>query len=289
MWMVYGCLRRYFDRIKAEIAELMELEKSKFGLKTECNSFLPKYHRCYLCEFPLEAKELNPPEKPTRDCSRLDFVIRKEHQFLKNVLQREEIVGSKHLCTLWYETLTLLFRAYKFSSRQADNPVHLDEGSKAFIVEYISDCATVEHIHKQIKECKIHRKKNATPKQKALALIYSCYIDFPGDFNTNKKCVSPSFLNDICNVFFDSHKVIHHSHVTREIYGYVHNFCNKKVREMTEKGVQYFYCVFDNCFRFHMTFLTKGLWHSLWETQDVSLIFFEILHRSSQRKVYRLC
>ena len=65
-----------------------------------------------------------------------------------------------------------LFRAYKFFSRQADYPVHLDESTlneeyKAFIVEYMSDCSTVEHIHKQIKEFKINRNKNATPIQKA--------------------------------------------------------------------------------------------------------------------------
>ena len=150
-----------------------ELEKSHFDSKGECNSFLPEYQRCCLCEFPLEAKELNPPEKPTRDCSRLDSVIRKEYQFLKNVLTREEIVGSKHLCTLklYCEALTFLFRAYKFFSRQADYPAHLEESTlskeyKAFIVEYMRDCSVVEHIHKQIKESKICGNKNATPKKR---------------------------------------------------------------------------------------------------------------------------
>ena len=89
--------------------------------------------------------------------------------------------------------------------------------------------------------------------------MYSLYIDFPGDFNTDKKSVSPSYFSDICNVFFDSHKVIHHSHVTREIFGYAHNFYNKKVREMTKKGPQCFSWIFHNGFRFDMTFLTKGL------------------------------
>ena len=65
--------------------------------------------------------------------------------------------------------------------------------------------------------------------------------------------------------------MIHHWHITREMYGYGHNFCNKKVRELTEKKWQYFSCVFHNRFRFDMTFLAKGLWHSLWQTQDVSL------------------
>ena len=137
----------------------------------------------------------------------------------------------------------------------------------------MSNCFTLEHIHKQIKEFKIHRNKNATPIQKAFFFrFYSRYIGFLVYFNTDKKFVSPSFFSDICNVFFDLHKVIHHSHVTREIYGYAHNFCKKKLREITKNGRQCFSCVFHNGFRFDMTFLTKGLWFSIWETQDVSLL-----------------
>ena len=78
----------------------------------------------------------------------------------------------------------------------------------------------------------------------------------------------PSFFSDISNCFFDSHRVIRHSHITRKIYGYAHNFCNRKVRELTEKSGQYFSCVFHNGFRFDMTFLTKRLW----QTQEVSLL-----------------
>ena len=85
-----------------------------------------------------------------------------------------------------------------------------------------------------------------------------------------KKCSSPNFFSDISNCFFDGFKVIHHSHVTREIHGYAHNFCNKQVRELTEKSGQYFSCIFHNGFRFDMTFLTKGI--SLWQTRDVSLL-----------------
>ena len=49
-------------------------------------------------------------------------------------------------------------------------------------------------------------------------------------------------------------------------------FVTRTLREMTEKGGQNFSCVFHNGFRFDMTFLNKGLWLSLWETQDVSLL-----------------
>ena len=108
-------------------------------------------------------------------------------------------------------------------------------------------------------------------QNKAFALMYSQYIGFPGDFRTEKRFVSLSLFSDMSNVVFDSFKVIHHSHITGETYGYPHNFCNKKVRELTENSGQYISCVFHNGFRFDMTFLTIGL--SLWKTQYVSLEF----------------
>ena len=134
------------------------------------------------------------------------------------------------------------------------------------------ECSTYEQIHKQIKDFKIIGGKEPTLKQKPFALMYRHYIDFPDDLPPNKKCSSPNFFSDISNCFFDSFKVIHHSHVTREIHGYTHNFCNEQVRELTEKSGQYFSCIFHNGFRFDMTFLTKGIWLSLWQTRDVSLL-----------------
>ena len=38
------------------------------------------------------------------------------------------------------------------------------------------------------------------------------------------------------------------------------------------KNGQYFGCIFHNGFRFDMTFLTKSLWLSLWQTKDVTLL-----------------
>ena len=75
----------------------------------------------------------------------------------------------------------------KFFSREAEYLVTSDESTlnieyKRFIAKYMADCSTVNHIHKQIKEFKKYRNKKATPKQKAIALMYSRYIDFPGDF-----------------------------------------------------------------------------------------------------------
>ena len=60
MWMVCRCLKNYFDSVvKIENFKLTDEEKSRFHAKADCNSFLKKYSHCYLCKFPLEAKEIN--------------------------------------------------------------------------------------------------------------------------------------------------------------------------------------------------------------------------------------
>ena len=98
MWMLYRCLKSYVDSVvKIENSQLTDEEKSQFHAKSDRNSFLKEYSLYYLCKFSLEAKEINSPYKPPHKCSHLDFVIRKEYQFLKIVMTREEITSSNHL------------------------------------------------------------------------------------------------------------------------------------------------------------------------------------------------
>lgn len=189
MWMVYRCFCKCFDTIvKPKNAELTDLETEIFHIKAQCNSFLEEHQRCYLCEFPLEAKVLNEMEKPKSKCSHLDFVLRKEYQFLQNVLSKNEIAGPKHLQSLksYYEAMSFLLKADEFFHGQAEysvvlQPEKVNREYKEFIVEYMGDCSTVEHLHNKIKEFKIYRNKSAPPCQMAFALMYSRYTDFPRD------------------------------------------------------------------------------------------------------------
>ena len=157
-------------------------------------------------------------------CCRLDFVIRKEYQFLKSNFDEKEIANSERLKLLqsYYEALVFLLKAYQIFSRHSEYPVHLDEKSmnkeyKEFVSKFMPECVTVDNLNKQIKEFKIIRCENATSKRKAFALMYTRYIDFPNSCDKEKKIASPCFFRDISNCFFDGSKVIHHSHITQEI------------------------------------------------------------------------
>ena len=84
LWMVYRCPKSYFDTVvKINNYQLTQEENENFHAYAEFNPKDNKVSHCYFCEFSLECKVLNSSEKPTRECSRLDFVIRKEYQFIK--------------------------------------------------------------------------------------------------------------------------------------------------------------------------------------------------------------
>ena len=130
MQMVYRCLKYCFDTVVKTINyQLTQKKKEDFHILSDFNPQNKKVSHCYFCEFPLQCKVLNPPEKLARECSRLDFVIRKEYQFVKNIFSQKQISESKHLNLInsYYKALTFLLKAYEFLAMQDDHSVMIDE------------------------------------------------------------------------------------------------------------------------------------------------------------------
>ena len=76
------------------------------------------------------------------------------------------------------------------------------------------------------------------------------------------------------NELFDFvHKLInvkihlHHSHITGEIKGYSHDFCNWIVRENRDVVS----CIAHNFFKFDLFFLIKNIRLSVWRTKDINI------------------
>ena len=65
---------------------------------------------------------------------------------------------------------------------------------------------------------------------KIITFFYSSIMDFPQNKFKIKTVVTKEFFNNIRDLIYGGY-VIHHSHITREIIGYAHDFCNKKIRE----------------------------------------------------------
>ena len=65
----------------------------------------------------------------------------------------------------------------------------------------MSDRSTSQHIHERIKEFKLLKSKNVTSRQKAFALIYTRYMQFPEENALSKKYANASFLMILSIVF----------------------------------------------------------------------------------------
>ena len=75
------------------------------------------------------------------------------------------------------------------------------------------------------------------------------------------------------NIYKNVHHLIkvkihlHHSHITDEILGYIHDFCNWTVRENKSEIAM----ISHNLFGFVMFFLIKGCCTTAWGTKDLNI------------------
>ena len=79
-------------------------------------------------------------------------------------------------------------------------------------------------------------------------------MDFPRgcfDYET----LTTSHLFAYVHKIFNVKAHLHHSHLTGNIIGYVHDFCNAKVLENNDMMT----CIAHNVFHFGMIFLLKGI------------------------------
>ena len=98
------------------------------------------------------------------------------------------------------------------------------------------------------------------------AFVYQRIMNFP---QTKFECETVTtgnlfeYVHQIINVKIH----LHHSHVTRKIIGFAHDFCNLQVRE-NEDVIP---CIVHNFFGFDMVFVIKAIRLSEWKTKDVNI------------------
>ena len=139
-----------------------------------------------------------------------------------------------------------------------------------FIETNFGDC-DLEYIKNEIMQTDIKNALktcgNSIPKfrLKIYAYLYDELFCFPPqdeyDIITTKK-----FFNHVHNkIIMKVH--LHHSHVTGEILGYAHDFCNKQVVELEKAEIP---CIAHNLFGFDYWYFMKGFSTTSWCTKELS-------------------
>ena len=109
-----------------------------------------------------------------------------------------------------------------------------DEVTK-FLLEYLhNNYSSLQNLREEIDHISIPKKRFTSKKtlfsEKLLVFLYSSMVDFCKTSKVKRITLSQKFIENIKAIMENIH-CIHHSHVTGEIKGYVHSFCNEKVRE----------------------------------------------------------
>ena len=107
-----------------------------------------------------------------------------------------------------------------------------------------------------IKEC-----GNSIPKirLKIYAFLYNELIQFPLGIDYDS-ITSKIFFQHVHNQI--THKVhLHHSHITGQIIGYSHSFCNKRIVELEKPEIP---CIAHNLFGFEFWFFMKSFSTTSW-------------------------
>ena len=93
-----------------------------------------------------------------------------------------------------------IFKFFKVFQYHSDQSVTFAEEYKDFLLTFISDCSTSQHIYERIK-FKLLKSQNVTSRQKAFALIYIWYIKFQKKTFYLKNTQMPLFLMILSIVF----------------------------------------------------------------------------------------
>ena len=229
---------------------------------------------CVVCRFPLDAT----PSKTFVENEKMsygDFIIKKEHMFLRNVFSKETLSKSIALSSLksFHKHFNEFLEIVIFLEEAINKSLHFSDCSYPFLISFIENYLTefesFEQIKEEIENVGIKGYTNTKISKFTLqlyAFVYDKIMKFPfGKFDCETVTTKNLFLSIYKIINAKIH--LHHSHVTGEIKGYAHDFCNWTIRENHDVVP----CIAHNFFKFDMFFLLKGIRLSVWRSDDINI------------------
>ena len=232
-----------------------------------------KKGKCAICKFPLK---IQPTNFQTLDdeMSFGDFVIRYEHKFLRNIYTEKEVDYSYHIKDL--ESYCEIFEKYieicvgllaLLNNVQRNNFINL------FTEEFVEDMFPGEDIGKIKNTINKTEIKNLNvfnvPKfnLKVYAYVYDELINFPASDIEYETITTNKF-------FINVHRLIrgkfclHHSHITGEIFGYAHDFCNTMLIKRGKCEIPF---IAHNFFGFDLFYFLKAYVAPAWCSKEINI------------------
>ena len=227
---------------------------------------------CVICRFPLGT---NPTSFGNEKMSYGDFIIKKEHMFLRNIFSEDELKKSAALCSFesFHKHFIEFLEIVIFMEEGLNACSHFSDCSYPSLVKFIethlNEFDSFEQVKEDIEIIEIKGYTNTKIPKFTLqlyAFVYDKIMKFPfSQFECETVTTTNLFLSVYRIINAKIH--LHHSHVTGEVKGYAHDFCNWTVRENHDVVP----CIAHNFFKFDMFFLLKGIRLSVWRTDDINI------------------
>ena len=195
--------------------------------------------------------------------------------FLRNIFLGEVLEKSQNIKTLkdYYDSFSLFLIICGTIEIVINKGVQLDEVNNEYLIKFLdkkcSDILDFNDLKEEISKMEIRNQKSKSKKTTLLqiyAFIYFRLMDFSlADFEF-QTIASTDFFESVYKIFNNEYN-IDHLHVTGEIRGYVHQFCNLRLKENTET----ISCFAHNLFGFELYFIIKEIRISTWGSKNLSI------------------
>ena len=247
--LVCDALKNWFSAEVKQV-EINEVEKFHFLMKN-----LPQ--QCQICDFPID---------PFAKNGWLNHVCSAEYLFLENIYSKRDLfkMGIVAFEDFIGKIKKLLACLEEFcESIEFENVKSAIEGTAN---------EEVDHIIVEIKRTRTSTnartdKQDELTKKQVLGYLYKKNIQFLKNSNINLDMpYSNNFLSNLAGIASNK-PVVHHSHVSGKIVGFVHDVCNNKVRE----NYYTIPIIAHNQFRFDFFFFMQGFRPTVWETTDIKI------------------
>ena len=179
---------------------------------------------CSICDFPPDAEPEN---------GWFDHVVKAEHPFLKNIYSESEMKSMDILDIENYKEIFYLLLDIYHHFEVALQDGFINDEIREFMAENLCDTyETFQELRQNIKKIVVPKKpfshKNNNFSDKIIAFLYSHFINFCRTSKAKAIPISKTFFTNMTNILRNTH-CVHHSHITEDIIGYAHTFCNEKV------------------------------------------------------------
>ena len=222
-------------KFKSQYLEIDILIKNQYERKNPIDWENDKY---VICKMPLKIDPTN-HKSSNNEMTYGVFFIRFEHKFLRNIYSYDELTQSEDICSL----------ENYYTAYDVDDDIDKLKSN----IELI--------------EIKNYVKSNKIPKfnLKLYALVYNSLIEFPRSKFNYETITTTNFFGNV-HKYIKVKIDLHHSHITGEIFGYSHDFCNWKVEESKNEIL----LIAQNLFGFDMFYFIKGYRASAWGSKDLN-------------------